>query len=88
MIDEEKDQTVFIFSTSIALSAFLAQIFLNPEKRNPQQWDLYQSDPGQVPQLPSGLGNLTRFRWAWGDQIYQFPHGTIFGPEMLFFGPN
>ena len=40
MIDEEKDQTVFVFSTSIALSAFLAQIFLNPEKRNPQQWDL------------------------------------------------
>ena len=59
MIDEEKDQTVFVFSTSIALSAFLAQIFLNPEKRNPQQWDLSQSDLGQVPQLPSGLGNLT-----------------------------
>ena len=33
MIDEEKDQTVFVFSTSIALSAFLAQIFLNPEKK-------------------------------------------------------
>ena len=56
MIDEEKDQTVFVFSTSIALSAFLAQIFLNPEKK---ESSTVGSDPGHVPQLPSGLGNLT-----------------------------
>ena len=56
MIDEEKDQTVFIFSTSLALSAFLAQIFLNPEKK---ESSTVGSDPGHVPQLPSGLGNLT-----------------------------
>ena len=28
------------------------------------------------------------FRWACGNQIYQFTRGTIFGPEMSFFGPN
>ena len=28
------------------------------------------------------------FRGAYGNQIYQFPHGTIFGPDMSFFGPN
>ena len=28
------------------------------------------------------------FRWAYGNKIYQFPHGTIFGPDMSFFGPN
>ena len=44
MIDEEKDQTVFVFSTSIALSAFLAQIFLNPEKKESLT---VGSDPGQ-----------------------------------------
>ena len=33
-------------------------------------------------------GAYVGFRWACGNQIYQFPHGTIFGPEMLFFGPN
>ena len=24
------------------------------------------------------------FRWACRNQIFQFPHGTIFGPEMFF----
>ena len=27
----------------------------------------------------------------WGvcsNQFFQFPHGTVFGPEMSFFGPN
>ena len=28
------------------------------------------------------------FWWACGGKIYQFPHGTIFRPEMSFFGPN
>ena len=35
-----------------------------------------------------GLGGLCGVWGACENQIYQFPHETIFGPEMSFFGPN
>ena len=35
--------------------------------------------------FPSGSGNLTRFWGVCRNQFFQFPHGTVFGPEMSFF---
>ena len=79
----------------MGLSEWKNPIFLTPSKIDFLSWNITTGlDYGDLghfwpPRAIWGVwGAYVGFRGACENQIYQFPHETIFGPEMSFFGPN